>query len=88
MEQGKYLLAKEFDQHEASLKKEEARRQVESVKQKHDRDRKKLVDAHEQQVEEFRDCEYINRASMHMQRVAHLCLHLLLLSLGRLHERL
>ena len=53
--EGKYLLAKEFMEAEFSLRKEEEERQINLLRQKHDNDRMRLVDAHEKQYLEYED---------------------------------
>mmetsp|Transcript_40612 Transcript_40612/g.84996 ORF Transcript_40612/g.84996 Transcript_40612/m.84996 type:complete len:370 (+) Transcript_40612:247-1356(+) len=53
--EGKYLLAKEFVEHELRLRKEEEERQVVEVKRKHNRNRSKISVAHTEQMEEFRE---------------------------------
>ena len=55
--EGRYLLAKEFSEHELRLRKDEEERQVAVVKRKHDRDRSKIVQAHARQIEHFRESE-------------------------------
>ena len=53
--EGKYLLAKEFMDAEHSLRKEEEERQINLLRQKHNHDRTRLVDAHEKQYLEYED---------------------------------
>ena len=53
--EGKYLLAKEFMEAEHSLRKEEEERQINLLRQKHNHDRTRLVDAHEKQYLEYED---------------------------------
>ena len=58
-DEGKYLLAKEFMEHEELLRKEEEARQVATIKKQHVHDRTKLVDAHEKQFVQFQECELV-----------------------------
>ena len=50
---GDYLKAKEFFEHRQFLQKEEEFRQMQVVKEKHARDQRKIVAAHEKQFVEF-----------------------------------
>ena len=65
--EGKYLLAKEFAEHELCLLKEEKERGLgaDMVKQKHNHDKNKIVAAHAKQMEEFRESEYRNSHLAH-----------------------
>ena len=58
-DEGKYLLAKEFMEHEQRLRKEEEARQVAMIKKQHVRDRTKLVEAHDKQFVQFQECELV-----------------------------
>ena len=58
--EGKYLLAKDFVEHELRLRKEEEERQIKTLKQQHNHDRNKIVSAHEKQMEEFRESEFFS----------------------------
>jgi hypothetical protein len=57
-EEGKYLLAKEFMEHELCLRKDEEARQIEVLRLKHSHDRERLVMAHEKQFGEYQKCKY------------------------------
>ena len=70
--EGKYLLAKEFADHELRLRKEEEGRQVDEVQRRHDRDRSKIVKAHDEQVEEFSESECAFSPDIHW-RLARIC---------------
>ncbi len=57
-EEGKYLLAQEFMEHELCLRKDEEARQIEVMTLKHHHDRERLVVAHEEQFGEYQECKY------------------------------
>ena len=54
-DEGKYLLAKEFMAHDKNLRQELQLQQVELVQNRYNRDKSKLVAAHEQQAKEFKE---------------------------------
>lgn len=54
-DEGKYLLAKEFMAHDKNLRQELQLQQVELVQKRYNRDKSKLVAAHEQQAKEFKE---------------------------------
>ena len=54
-DEGRYLLAKEFMAHDKNLRQELQLQQVELVQNRYNRDKSKLVAAHEQQAEEFKE---------------------------------
>jgi hypothetical protein len=57
-EEGKYLLAKEFMEHELCLRKDEEARQIEVLTRKHGQDRERLAMDHEKQFGEYQECMY------------------------------
>jgi hypothetical protein len=57
-EEGKYLLAKEFMEHELCLRKDEEARQIEVLTRKHGQDRERLAMDHDTQFGEYQECMY------------------------------